>query len=330
MQQRIILREHSVIVSSCPSRLADFSKYPLHSLSVPPQIYPPVLLASGQARSWFHADGRANELWGTHRHVLGGLLIKLGNNEWTNTPAVSTLVCISRVSYVPFLSFHILSLSLSLSHILPPHIVWWGAKDMCASQGAPQWGRVPDKVTATKRWFLFLSLFLPFFFSVHISLLSFSFYLSFFVLYNCPIFLFFSFPSHLLEPRFLFLFLSFSIFPTWQPSWGMCSVIERTIQNNNKLSSPLPLTFHLPPSSPFCNLHGLGPMRRVTLREEMKDFHCEVCEWCTNSLFHPFLHFAIFLRSLFAILSVPPYLAMSQFERMCVLLLNQSKRNITA
>ena len=208
------------------------------------------------------------------------------------------------------------SLSIPLSY--PPTSVWWGAKDMCASQGTPQWGRVPDKVTATKRWFLFLSLFPPFFFSVHISLLSFSFYLSFSVLYNCPIFLFFSFPPHLLEPRSLFLFSSFSIFPTWQPSWGMCSVIERTIQNNNKLSSPLPLTFHLPPSSPFCNLHGLGPMRRVTLREEMKDFHCEVCERRTDSLFRPFLHFAIFLHSLFAILSIPPYLAVSQFVCMCI------------
>lgn len=168
-----------------------------------------------------------------------------------------------------YVSHEFLMFLFSLSLILPPHIVWWDAKDMCASQGAPQWGRVPDKVTATKRWFLFLSLFLPFFFSVHISLLSFSCYLSFFVLYNCPIFLFFSFPSHLLEPRPLFLFLSFSIFPTWQPSWGMCSVIERTIQNNNKLSSPLPLTFHLPPSSPFCNLHGLGPIRRVANGEHI-------------------------------------------------------------
>ena len=136
MQQRIILREHSVIVSSCPSRLADFSKYPLHSLSVPPQIYPPVLLASGQARSWFHADGRANELWGTHRHVLGGLLIKLGNNEWTNTPAVSTLVCISRVSYVPFLSFHILSLSLSLSHTSSHLISYGGVPRICVQAKA--------------------------------------------------------------------------------------------------------------------------------------------------------------------------------------------------
>lgn len=170
--------------------------------------------------------------------------------------------------YVPheFLSFpfslFLSSRSIHLLPILPPHTVWWGAKDVCASQGAPRWGRVPDKVTATKRWFLFLSLFSLFFFSVHISS-SFSSCLSSFILYNCSIFLFF-FSSTSPQASPLFFSLSLSIFPTWQPSWGMCSVIERTIQNNNKLSSPLPLTFHLlPPCSPSCNLHGLGPMRRV-------------------------------------------------------------------
>lgn len=225
-----------------------------------------------------------------------------------------TCICPTSFFRFPF-SLFLSSRSVHLPPILPPCTVWWGAKDMCASQGAPRWGRVPDKVTATKCWFLFLSLF-PLF----LLLRSCSFPLP------PPAYLFpsfitvpsfsFSFPPHLLEPLLsLSLSLSLSIFPTWQPSWGMCSVIERTIQNNNKLSSPLPLTFHLlPPSSASCNLHGLGPMRRVTLREEMKDFHCERR---AKSLFRPFLHSAIFLRPLSAILSVLPHLAMSQSERVC-------------
>lgn len=189
MQQRVILREHSVVVSSCPSRLADFSKYPLHSLSVPPaRIYPSVLLASEQARSWFHADGRANELWGTHRHVLGGLLIKLGNNEWTNTPAVSTLVYIPRVSYVP-LSFHLLTLSISLlsSHLIP----YGGVPRICVQAKAHHGGvgyqtrsRLPSAgfsffLSSFRSFSLFIFLFsLPlsaYLFPSFITVLSFSF-----------------------------------------------------------------------------------------------------------------------------------------------------------
>lgn len=97
-----------------------------------------------------------------------------------------------------------------LPSILPLHTVWWGAKDVCASQGAPRWGRVPDKVTATKRWFLFLSLFSS------IRIPSFS-SLSLPILYNCPIFLFFfssTSPRVLPSPSPSPLFsLSLSIFP---------------------------------------------------------------------------------------------------------------------
>lgn len=314
MQQRVILHEHSVVVvPSCPSRLADFSKYPLHSLlSVPPaRIYPPALLASGQARSWFHADGRANELWGTHRHVLGGLLIKLGNNEWTNTPAASALVCAPQVSFVPSLSLssHLLALSISLfsSHLIP----YSGVPRMCVQAKAHHGGvgyqtrsRLPSAGFS-------------FFLSLSSSLLSvlpppFIFLpscLSLPILYNCPIFLFllfFSSTSRVLLPS-LFLPFSLSIFPTWQPSWGMCSVIERTIQNNNKLSPPLPLTFHLLPPSPAIYIVS----DRIARGNEGFPLRAE-------SLFRSFLHSTIFPSSpLSAVLSVSPHLAMSQSERVC-------------
>lgn len=48
--------------------------------------------------------------------MLSGLFIKLGNNEWTNTPAASALVYAPRVSFVPFLS---LSLSLPIFSLCP-------------------------------------------------------------------------------------------------------------------------------------------------------------------------------------------------------------------
>lgn len=88
---------------------------------------------------------------------------------------------------------------------------WWGAKDVCGSQGAPRWGRVPDKVTATKHcsrssssFSSSLSVFLFFVSSstVHIpsslsSLLAAS---SACILPDCLIFSFFSFAVHLLRP----------------------------------------------------------------------------------------------------------------------------------
>lgn len=246
--------------------------------------------------------------------MLGGLLIKLGNNEWTNTPAASALVHAPRVSFVPFLSLPIFSLSGHLPSILPPHTVWWGAKDVCASQGAPRWGRVPDKVTATKRWFLFLSLFSS------IRIPSFS-SLSLPILYNCPIFLFF-FSST--SPRVLpspspspLLSLSLSIFPAVGSHLGECvasSNAPSRITINYLLRYLSPSTSSCPVLQ-FCNLHSLRPMRRgVTLREKMKDFHCE--RRAESSLFRSFLHSTIFLRPLFfsAVLSVPPHLAMSQSE----------------
>lgn len=314
MQQRVILREHSVVVSSCPSRLADFSKYPLHSPSVPPaRIY---MLASGQAHSWFHADGRANELWGTHRHVLGGLLIKLGNNEWTNTLAASALVCAPRVSFVSSLSLPIFSLYPSPSY--PPT-----SYRIVGCQGYVCKPRRTTVGSGTRQGHGYQALVSLSFSLLPVLLLrSYSFpfpppaYLPSPILYNCSIFLFFFSSTSPRAPP-LFFSLSLSIFPTWQPSWGMCSVIERTIQNNNKLSSPLPLTFHLlPPSSPSCNLHGLGPMRRVASHCARK-WRISTTSGAAKSLFRPFLPSAIFLRPYFAILSVSPYLAMSQSERVC-------------
>lgn len=87
---------------------------------------------------------------------------------------------------------------------------WWGAKDVCGSQGAPRWGRVPDKVTATNAAPAPpppsppLSIFLFFVSSstVHIpsslsSLLAAS---SACILPDCLIFSFFSFAVHLLRP----------------------------------------------------------------------------------------------------------------------------------
>lgn len=130
-------------------------------------------------------------------------------------PYVSPRVSLSPIFFPSF--------SLCPSPSRPPtshRMVGW-AKDVCGSQGAPRRGRVPDKVTATT--------------SAGFSPCS--------------------------SPPFIFLLLPVSLHgtslylspPLWQPSWAMRSVIER-IRNNNKLSSPSSLTFHLPP--PFCNLHA--------------------------------------------------------------------------
>lgn len=145
------------------------------------------------------------------------------------------------------LSSHLLALAIFLlsSHLIP----YGGVPRMCVQAKAHHGGvgyqtrsRLPS---AGFSFFLSSPPFVflpspPYLFPFFITVPSFSF----------------SFPPHLLEfspplpllCSFLSLFLSSQ---PWQPSWGMCSVIERTIQNNNKLSSPLPLTFHLvPPSSP--------------------------------------------------------------------------------
>lgn len=186
-------------------------------------------------------------------------------------PAASALVCAPQVSFVPFLSLPIFS--LYPSPFYPPT-----SYRMVGCQGCVCKPRRTTVGSGTRQGHGYQALV-----SLSFSLLP--------VLprrsYSCPLpppaYLFpffitvpsfsfsFSLPPHL-ESSLHSFFLS--LFPTWQPSWGMCSVIERTIQNNNKLSSALPLTYHLlPPSPPFCNLYSLGPMRRVTLREEMKDFH---------------------------------------------------------
>lgn len=148
------------------------------------------------------------------------------------------------------LSSHLLALAISLlsSYFIP----YGGVPRMCVQAKAHHGGvgyqtrsRLPS---AGFSFFLSSPPFVslpspPYLFPFFITVPSFSF----------------SFPPHLLEfsPPPLpplhpsFLSLSFYLPSRWQPSWGMCSVIERTIQNNNKLSSPLPLTFHLVlPSSP--------------------------------------------------------------------------------
>lgn len=55
------------------------------------------------------------------------------------------------LSLVPFLPFSLISSLQSSCNSCCHRRGWWGAKDVCGSQGAPRWGRVPDKVTATKR-----------------------------------------------------------------------------------------------------------------------------------------------------------------------------------
>jgi len=167
--------------------------------------------------------------------------------------AASALVHAPRVSFVPFLCLPIFSLYPSPSY--PPT-----SYRMVGCQGYVCKPRRTTVGSGTRQGhgyqaLVSLSFSLPFILLLRSYFLpSFSSCLSLPILYNCPIFLFlFSSTSprtptlSLSLPLSFFLFFSLSIFPTWQPSWGMCSVIERTIQNNNKLSSPLPLTFHLLP-----------------------------------------------------------------------------------
>lgn len=132
------------------------------------------------------------------------------------------------------------------------------------------------------------------------------------ILYNCPIFLFFfsSTSPRVLPPSLLSFYL-----PSRGSHLGECvasSNAPSRITINYLLRYLSPSTSSRPVLQ-FCNLHSLGPMRRVTLREEMKDFHCE--QRAKSSRFRSFLHSTIFLRPLFsAVLSVPPHLAMSQSE----------------
>lgn len=221
-------------------------------------------------------------------------------------PSPPALVCAPQVSFVPFLSPSLSlfssSRSIHLPLILPPHTVWWGAKDVCASQGAPRWGRVPDKVTATKRWFLFLSLSSPRSLPPpFICLPSSSSCLSLFPFFITVPSFSFSFPPHL-ESSLRSLFLS--LFPSSQRG----SHLGECVASSN---APSRITInyllrYLSPSTSSCPvLHPaiymvFGPMRRVTLREEMKDFHCarnrSSARFSTSS--------AIFLR----LSSLPSYL----------------------
>lgn len=143
------------------------------------------------------------------------------------------------------LSSHLLALAISLlsSHLIP----YGGVPRMCVQAKAHHGGvgyqtrsRLPS---AGFSFFLssppFVFLPSPYLFPSFITVPSFSF----------------SFPPHLLEfsppPPLHPSFLSLSSQPLAAILGNVCSVIERTIQNNNKLSSPLPLTFHLVlPSSP--------------------------------------------------------------------------------
>lgn len=136
------------------------------------------------------------------------------------------------------------------------------------------------------------------------ALISFPFFLSpLFPSLSLSLFLLF-----LLSPSslsfYLFLFYVFPFFSHvhiswWQPSWGICNVI-RHIQNNNELSSPLPLTFHFHRilRSAICMS---DPMHIARYKE--KGFpsraHTEFCS------FYSFRHLEIFLLPPL-LLSTPP------------------------
>lgn len=210
------------------------------------------------------------------------------------------------------LSSHLLALSISLlfSHLIP----YGGVPRMCVQAKAHHGGvgyqtrsRLPS---AGFSFFLSSLCSSPFIF-----LPSFSSCLSLPILYNCPIFLFF-FSST--SPRALPLSFSFSLLLSSQRGshLGECvasSNAPSRITINYLLRYLSPSISSRPVLHPA--IYSLGPMCRVTLREEMKDFHCEQH---TESLFRSFLHSAVFLRPLSAILSVPLHLAMSQSERVCI------------
>lgn len=198
-------------------------------------------------------------------------------------PATSTRAHIyarfpSNLSLSPASPFP-LSRSVRLS--LPSSLCTGGVPRMCVEAKARH-GGVGYQTRSRLPSAGFLSLSLSVFFSsVHIfllfplfpppSVLYLSDYLTFFS---------FSFPTSA-QSSLPLLLLLLLLPPSRQPSWAMRNVIER-IQNNNKLSSPPPLTFHL--SSVLRVLQSACP-RRCVARVQTGRFRGVVP-----------LHSAIFLR----------------------------------
>lgn len=190
--------------------------------------------------------------------------------------------CICPSSFFRSLSLclsHLLALSISLlfSHL---RTVWWGAKDVCASQGATTVGsgtRQGHGYQALVSLSFSLSL-LPvlFFHRSHPFPLPppAAYLFPFFI--TVPSFSF-SFPLHLESSSLHSFFLSLFLSSQRGSHLGECvasSNAPSRITINYLLRYLSPSTSPPARSSRSCNLHSLGPMRRVTLREEMKDFHC--------------------------------------------------------